>query len=86
MVLRVTIYKQQGFLDASLVMSLGSALVFDVWPLFLFFLFRSIYFFFWLGIAVFAPRASHSFATAQKSNQKRPPLRLACLRWVKVKG
>ncbi len=30
----------------------------------------------WLGISVFAPRASDSFATAQKSNQKRPPLRL----------
>jgi len=31
---------------------------------------------FHFGIAVIAPRASHSFATAQKSNQKRPPPRL----------
>ena len=31
---------------------------------------------FYFGIAVVAPRASHSFATAQKSNQKRPPPRL----------
>jgi len=31
---------------------------------------------FLLGIAVIAPRASYSFATAQKSNQKRPPLQL----------
>jgi len=29
-----------------------------------------------LGIAGLAPLASHSFATAQKSNQKRPPLQL----------
>jgi hypothetical protein len=34
----------------------------------------NISFFFCLGIAVFAPRASHFFATAQKSNQKKPPL------------
>jgi hypothetical protein len=35
-----------------------------------------IYFFFLSGIAVLAPRASHSFATAQKSNQKKPPRQL----------
>ena len=29
---------------------------------------------FYFGIVVVAPRASFSFATAQKSNQKRPPL------------
>ena len=31
---------------------------------------------FLLGIAVFAPRARYSFATAQKSTQKRPPRQL----------
>ena len=34
---------------------------------------------FWLGIAVIAPRARHFFATAQKSAQKRPSLRLTPL-------
>jgi hypothetical protein len=29
---------------------------------------------FYLGLAVLAPRARYSFATAQKSTQKRPPL------------
>ena len=28
---------------------------------------------FWFGFAVHAPRACHSFATAQKTNEKRPP-------------
>ena len=32
--------------------------------------------YFKLGFAVVAPRASYSFAAAQKSNQKRPPLQL----------
>jgi hypothetical protein len=32
--------------------------------------------YFSLGIAVLAPRARYSFATAQKSIQKRPPLQL----------
>ncbi len=32
----------------------------------------TVYFYF--GIAVLAPRARHSFATAQKSTQKRQPL------------
>ena len=42
---------------------------------FLFFVFVFV-FFAYFGIAVLAPRASYSFATAQKSNQKRPPLQL----------
>ncbi len=33
-----------------------------------------IYDSFYFGIAGFGPQPSHSFATAQKSNQKRPPL------------
>ena len=32
--------------------------------------------YFYLGIAGLAPQASNSFATAQKSNQKRPPRQL----------
>jgi hypothetical protein len=39
------------------------------------------------GIAVLAPRASYSFATAQKSNQKRPPRHClnGLLRWKEEK-
>jgi hypothetical protein len=40
------------------------------------FLFMSFTVDVWLGIAVFAPRARYSFATAQKSTQKRPPRQL----------
>ena len=40
------------------------------------FLFLIFTWLFWLGFAVLAPRASHFFSTAKKSNQKKPSLRL----------
>jgi Na+-transporting methylmalonyl-CoA/oxaloacetate decarboxylase gamma subunit len=61
-----------GFYFFGLVFGIGWGILYEI--LVLFFLYLLGYFLF--GIAVFAPRASHFFSTAKKSNQKKPPLRL----------